>query len=306
MNDKISIHPKLTNDLDSLGSNLNTQDLSIENSELKEELSTQKQLLSGFNALDKITNGWKNNELIFIAGRPGMGKTTFVNAIISNISIKQNKKVLLFDSESHISLVLKKLISSNSNIEYYKIRGGKLNDEELIKFQKSSLLINNAPLIIDDTPRINISEIRQKIENLLRENTDLELIIIDYIQMVSFLNRENIDIVNKIEGLKNIAIEFKIPILITSQLNLTCEEREGDKRPNFSDIDCYDDIEKYLDHVYFLYRPEYYRFYEDEKGNSLMGLCELMLSKIKNNKPEKLSIEFKFDEEIRKISEKTK
>lgn len=306
MNDKISIHPKLTNDLDSLGSNLNTQDLSIENSELKEELSTQKQLLSGFNALDVITNGWKNNELIFVAGRPGMGKSALVNALITNISLKQNKKVLLFDLESHTSRVLKRLISFNSNIEYNKIHSGKLNNEELIKFNKSSMLINNAPLIIDDTKGINISEIRQKIENLLRENTDLELIIIDYIQLVSFLNRENVDIINKIVGLKNIAIEFKIPILITSQLNLTCEEREGDKRPDFSDIDCYDDIEKYLDHVYFLYRPEYYRFYEDEKGNSLLGLCELMLAKINNKKPEKLRVELMLECEFCKISEKTK
>lgn len=306
MNYKISIHPKLTNDLDSLGSYLNTQDLSIENSELKEELSIQKQLLSGFNALDVITNGWKNNELIFVAGRPGMGKSALVNALITNISLKQNKKVLLFNLEFHASIVLKRLISFNSNIEYNKIHRGKLNNEELIKFNKSSMLINNAPLIIDDTKGINISEIRQKIENLLRENTDLELIIIDYIQLVSFLNRENVDIINKIVGLKNIAIEFKIPILITSQLNLTCEEREGDKRPDFSDIDCYDDIEKYLDHVYFLYRPEYYRFYEDEKGNSLMGLCELMLAKINNKKPEKLRVELMLECEFCKISEKTK
>jgi replicative DNA helicase len=213
---------------------------------------------------------------------------------------------LLFNLEFNASIVLKRLISFNSNIEYNKIHRGKLNNEELIKFNKSSMLINNAPLIIDDTKGINISEIRQKIENSLRENTDLELIIIDYIQLVSFLNRENVDIINKIVGLKNIAIEFKIPILITSQLNLTCEEREGDKRPDFSDIDCYDDIEKYLDHVYFLYRPEYYRFYEDEKGNSLMGLCELMLAKINNKKPEKLRVELMLECEFCKISEKTK
>jgi replicative DNA helicase len=306
MNYKISIQPKLTKEIDSLISKLNSQQLAIEKSELKEELSTQKQLLSGFNALDKITNGWKNNELIFIAGRPGMGKTSFVNALITNISLKQNKQVLLFDLENSTITRIKRLISANSNIHYYKIDKGNLNDEELIRMYNSSFLINNSPLIIDDTPGINICQIKNKIKNLLRENSDLEFIIIDYVQLIAYNKEENTEFIEIIEGLKNIAIEFKIPILITSQLNRKCELRDGHKRPILSDINCFDAIEKYIDHVYFLYRPDYYKITEDEKGNSLVGICELMLAKINNNKPDKLSVELKFEGEFSKFSEWTK
>ena len=243
-------------------------------------------LATGFTELDKYTSGWQNSDLIIIAARPAMGKTAFVLSMAKNIAVNYKEPVALFSLEMSSVQLVNRLISNVCHLESDKIKRGNLVREEWAMLDYHLSELTNAPLFIDDTPSLSIFELRTKARRLKREH-DIKLLIIDYLQLMnggtSYGSRqEEVSTISR--SLKGLAKELDIPIIALSQLNRGVENREGieGKRPQLSDLRESGAIEQDADIVCFIHRPEYYRIYEDEKGNDLRGLAEIIIAKHRN------------------------
>lgn len=243
-------------------------------------------LATGFTELDKYTSGWQKSDLIIIAARPAMGKTAFVLSMAKNITVNNQQPVALFSLEMSNVQLVNRLISNVCHLESNKIKSGQLAKEEWAMLDYNIASLTNAPLFIDDTPSLSIFELRTKARRLKREH-DIQLIIIDYLQLMnggtSYGSRqEEVSTISR--SLKGLAKELNIPIIALSQLNRGVENREGieGKRPQLSDLRESGAIEQDADIVCFIHRPEYYRIYEDDKGNDLRGLAEIIIAKHRN------------------------
>lgn len=257
----------------------------IENLKLKDDSVTGVQ--SGFSELDRITAGWQPSDLIIIAARPGMGKTSFTLSLARNAAVMFKKPVAIFSLEMSSIQLVNRLISSETELETEKLRKGTLKPYEWQQLTTKVASLAEAPLFIDDTPGINIFELRAKCRRL-KMHHNIEMVIIDYLQLMSGTspdsrggNREQ-EISNISRSLKSIAKELKIPVIALSQLNRSVETRGGDKRPQLSDLRESGAIEQDADIVTFIYRPEYYQIMEDADGNSLQGIAEIIISKHRN------------------------
>ncbi|MDX2002221.1 MAG: replicative DNA helicase [Chitinophagales bacterium] len=256
-----------------------------------EELRTHDEKLtgipSGFTALDRLTGGWQRSDLIIMAARPGMGKTAFVLSIARNAAVDFKKPVAVFSLEMSSLQLVNRLISGEAEIPSEKLRKGNLEAWEWEQLTRKVDKISEAPIFIDDTPAINIFELRAKCRRLKMQH-DIQMIIIDYLQLMSGGsdnrsggNREQ-EISAISRGLKSIAKELNIPVIALSQLSRAVETRGGDKRPQLSDLRESGAIEQDADLVVFLYRPEYYGMTEDENGNSTVGIGEVIIAKHRN------------------------
>jgi replicative DNA helicase len=256
-----------------------------------EELSKKEDGLTGvptgFLPLDRITSGWQPSDLIIIAARPGMGKTSFVLGCALNAAKRFQKPVALFSLEMASVQLVQRLISMESEIEGSKMRNGKLADYEWQRLQDTVDKLSSVPIFIDDTPGINIFELRAKCRRLkMREN--ISIVIIDYLQLMSGsmeanknTNREQ-EISNISRALKGMAKELNVPVIALSQLSRAVETRGGTKRPQLSDLRESGAIEQDADIVSFIFRPEYYGMMEDEEGRSNKGVAEIIIAKHRN------------------------
>lgn len=244
-------------------------------------------LESGFHALDKITSGWQKSDLIIIAARPAMGKTAFVLSMAKNIAVDFRNPVAVFSLEMSNVQLVNRMISNVCEIPSEKIRSGQLAPYEWQQLDIKLKQLFHAPLFVDDTPSLSIFELRTKARRLVREH-GVQLIIIDYLQLMnasgtSFGSRqEEVSTISR--SLKGLAKELQIPIIALSQLNRSVETRdpkEG-KRPQLSDLRESGAIEQDADMVCFIHRPEYYKIYNDEHGNDLRGLAEIIIAKHRN------------------------
>lgn len=249
-------------------------------------------LSSGFDDLDKLTNGWQKSDLVIIAARPAMGKTAFVLSMARNIAINMKKPVAMFSLEmSNIQLV-NRLLVNVCEITGDKIRSGKLAPHEWVQLDVKVNEMFNAPLYIDDTPSLSVFELRTKARRLVKEHK-VELIIIDYLQLMnasgmSYGSRqEEVSTISR--SLKGLAKELDIPIIALSQLNRSVENRVAtvdspmdSKRPQLSDLRESGAIEQDADMVIFIHRPEYYKIYQDQYKNNLRGIAELIIAKHRN------------------------
>jgi replicative DNA helicase len=239
---------------------------------------------SGFTKLDDMTSGWQNSDLVIIAGRPAMGKTSFALSIAKNIAVDYQQPIAFFSLEMNNVQLVDRLISNVCEIEGKKIMNGQLAREEWERLDKNLARLTGAPLYIDDTPGLSIFELRTKARRLVREK-GVKIIMIDYLQLMNangmrFGNRqEEVSTISR--SLKGLAKELNIPILALSQLNRTVENREGleGKRPQLSDLRESGAIEQDADMVLFVHRPEYYHLYEDDKGNDLRGKAQIIIAK---------------------------
>lgn len=239
---------------------------------------------SGFSKLDDITSGWQKSDLVIIAGRPAMGKTSFALSIAKNVVVDYRTPVAFFSLEMNNVQLVDRLISNVCEIEGKKIMNGQLSQDEWARLDKNLKKLTGAPLYIDDTPGMSIFELRTKARRLVREK-GVQLIMIDYLQLMNangtrFGNRqEEVSTISR--SLKGLAKELDIPIIALSQLNRTVENREGleGKRPQLSDLRESGAIEQDADMVLFVHRPEYYHLYEDEKGNDLRGKAQILIAK---------------------------
>lgn len=240
---------------------------------------------SGFSALDQMTAGWQKGALIIIAARPGMGKTAFVLSASRNAAIDFQKSVAIFSLEMPAVDLTMRLISSEASIESEKLRTGKLENHEWAQLTTKAGSLSSAPIFIDDTSALNVLELRAKCRRLKSQNK-LDLVIIDYLQLMSGGNpnmqkggnREQ-EIAYISRSLKQMAKELDVPVIALSQLSRDVEKRGGDKTPQLSDLRESGSLEQDADMVIFLYRPEYYGILADEGGNSLQGVGQVIIGK---------------------------
>ena len=240
---------------------------------------------SGFTKLDDITSGWQKSDLIIIAGRPAMGKTSFALSIAKNVAVDQRIPVAFFSLEMNNVQLVNRLISNTCEIEGKKVMTGQLSDADWDRFDRNIRKLEGAPLYVDETPGLSIFELRTKARRLAREKK-VELTMIDYLQLMNangmrFGNRQE-EVSNISRSLKQLAKELDIPIMALSQLNRSVEQRgdaEGGKRPQLSDLRESGAIEQDADMVLFVHRPEYYHILHDEQGNDLRGMAQIIIAK---------------------------
>ncbi len=239
----------------------------------------------GFTALDRMTSGWQRSDLIIVAARPSMGKTSFVLSMMRNIAVEHKKSVAMFSLEMSGIQLVNRLIIAETELPSDKIKTGKLEDFEWQQLMYKITALSDAKIYLDDTPAISIFELRAKCRRL-KMQYDVDLIIIDYLQLMTGTadtrgNREQ-EVSTISRGLKAIAKELDIPIIALSQLNRSVEMRSGDKRPQLSDLRESGAIEQDADMVMFIHRPERYGLTEDDAGNSTAGLAEIIIAKHRN------------------------
>ena len=250
---------------------------------------------SGFDALDKLTLGWQKSDLIIIAARPAMGKTAFVLSMAKNMAVDNNIPVAVFSLEMSSVQLVNRIISSTAEIPSSVLKTGRLSTEQWNSLNDKLRSLENAPMYIDDTPALSISEFRSKIRRL-KQLHDIKIAIIDYLQLMSagsnMQSREQ-EVSTISRNLKAIAKEVNIPIIALSQLSRQVEQRGGDKRPQLSDLRESGAIEQDADMVIFIHRPEYYGLKTDEAGNSLIGVAEIIVAKHRNGAVDEVRLQFK-------------
>ena len=239
---------------------------------------------TGYHKLDNITSGWQASDLVIIAGRPAMGKTSFALSMAKNIAADYNVPMAFFSLEMSNVQLVNRLISNCCEIQGSKILNGQLKPDEWERLDKRLNNLIGSPLYVDDTPGLSVFELRTKARRLVRDH-GVKIIMIDYLQLMNangmrFSSRqEEVSTISR--SLKQIAKELDIPILALSQLNRGVESREGleGKRPQLSDLRESGAIEQDADMVLFVHRPEYYHIYQDENGRDLHGMAQIIIAK---------------------------
>lgn len=251
---------------------------------------------TGFNDLDSLTSGWQPSDLIILAARPGMGKTSFVLALARNAAMDFGKGVAIFSLEMANTQLVQRLISLEAEISGMKMRSGKLEEHEWVQLHSVIEKMSEVPIFIDDTPGINVFELRAKCRRLKMQH-DISMIIIDYLQLMTGgggnknTNREQ-EISSISRALKGLAKELNVPVIALSQLSRAVETRGGSKRPMLSDLRESGAIEQDADIVTFIYRPEYYQILEDETGQSLKGIAEIIVAKHRHGALDTIKLRF--------------
>ncbi len=249
---------------------------------------------TGWTDFDKLTAGLHENQFIIIAARPAMGKTAFALNLATNASILANKTVAVFNLEMSAEQLGNRMLSSLGQIEGYKFMSGKLDNNDYVKFNEALSQLEDANIYLDDTPGITIGEIRSKCRRLKTTATGLDLVIIDYLQLISGgknygANRQQ-EVSDISRALKMLAMELGIPIIALSQLSRSVEARE-DKRPLMSDLRESGSIEQDADIVAFLYRDDYY--HKESRTDNNTSISELIIGKHRNGSTATINLLFK-------------
>ena len=222
-------------------------------------------LSTGYKDLDAMTTGLHKDELIILAARPGVGKTAFALNLAQNAATKSNATVAIFSLEMGAESLVNRMLCSEGSIDANALRTGKLDENQWNSLVVAMGSLSRTNVYIDDTPGIKMAEIRSKCRRLLKESGQLDLVIIDYLQLIEGTGQENrqqeVSVISR--NLKKLAKELHVPIIALSQLSRGVEARQ-DKRPMLSDIRESGSIEQDADIVAFLYRDDYYR---DEDGD---------------------------------------
>lgn len=237
-------------------------------------------LPSGFSDLDQMTSGLQNGDMVVVAGRPSMGKTAFSMNLAEHLAIKSQKTVLIFSMEMASEQLAMRMMSSLGRIDQHKVRTGQLQDEDWPRLTSAVGLLAEAPLFIDDTPALSPAEIKARARRLAREQGQLGLIVIDYLQLMRIPGYRGDNRVAEISeisrSLKTLAKELHVPVVALSQLNRGLEQRPN-KRPIMSDLRESGAIEQDADVIMFIYRDEVYN--EDSRDK---GIAEIIISKQRN------------------------
>ncbi len=265
-----------------------------------EELATKTEGLtgvpSGFTELDRLTSGWQSSDLIVVAARPGMGKTSFTLSLAKNAAMQYGKGVALFSLEMSSLQLVQRLISMEAEISSRKLRNGQLEAHEWQQLHTAVEKLSTVPIFIDDTPAINTFELRAKCRRLKMQH-DIKLVIIDYLQLMSGggdskksgTREQEISSISR--AMKSMAKELNIPVIALSQLSRAVETRGGEKRPMLSDLRESGAIEQDADIVSFIYRPEYYDITELD-GMSMKGVAEIIVAKHRNGALDTVKLRF--------------
>lgn len=235
---------------------------------------------SGYYDLDNKTTGFHENELIILAGRPGMGKSAFALNISTNIAINSKKSVAFFSLEMGAEQIVSRMFSLVGGIDSKKLRTGRLEHSDWKRLNEAMSQLADTNFFIDDTAGITVGEIRSKCRRLKNSSKGLDLIVIDYLQLVSSSSKYSGNRVQEVSevsrDLKKLAMELKVPVIALAQLSRSVEAREN-KRPIMSDLKESGSIEQDADIVMFLYNDDYYNLKAKEKPNA--SATELIISK---------------------------
>ena len=236
-------------------------------------------LSTGFVGLDKITTGLHEDNLIILAARPAMGKTALALNIAQYIAVREKKPVAIFSLEMGAESLIERMLASEGMVEGYHLKTGNLSVEEWSRLVHAQGNLYDAPIFVDDTAGIRISEIRSKARKLAQEMGGLGVIIIDYLQLITGSKGENRQqVVSEISReLKILAKDLKVPVIALSQLSRAVEQRQ-DKRPMLADLRESGSIEQDADIVAFLYRDAYYQK-EQADSQEVNNVTELILEK---------------------------
>ena len=283
---------------------VNTIFFELKNKSLNPKLSG---VSSGFYDLDALTQGFQKSDLIIVAGRPSMGKTSLSLNIASNVIKNSKLPVLFFSLEMSKEQIMYKLLSMETNINQMRLKGGKLYQNDWMKLTKMIKIISKFPLFIDDTFNLSIQDIKSKIKTILFEQNQLGLVIIDYIQLMQTTNFENENRVQELSkitrSLKKIAREFNIPIIGLSQLSRNVENRV-DKKPILSDLRESGSIEQDADLVIMLYKNKVENSFASQPIAKTSKSIELIIAKHRNGPTG--TVQLKFHEEQTKFFNKEK
>ncbi|MGB0662235.1 MAG: replicative DNA helicase [Pontibacterium sp.] len=235
---------------------------------------------TGFDELDKRTAGLQPSDLIIVAARPSMGKTTFAMNLVENALMAQDKPVLVFSLEMPADQLITRMLSSVGRIDQTRVRTGKLEDDDWNKLTFASSALQGKPLFIDDTAGISPNEMRARARRIVREHGDIALIMVDYLQLMQIKSGKTegrtAEISEISRSLKALAKELECPVVALSQLNRSLEQRPN-KRPVNSDLRESGAIEQDADVIMFIYRDEVYKEDSPDKG-----IAEIIIGKQRN------------------------
>ena len=260
----------------------------IQNIIKKIENNKEKKLTgipSGFDNIDQLTLGWQPSDLIILGGRPSMGKKAFALSMIRNMAIDYNIPVAIFSLELTAKQLMSRMISIETDLFCSRLSKEKLKQEELERLKKMTIPLSEAPIYIDDSSSLTISELKKKAFHLIIHH-NVKFIVVDYLQLLTintkskhYKSREE-ELTTISRKLKVLAMDLNIPIFVLSQVSEEVDEREN-KRPISSDIFGSRDIEISADIVSFIYRPEYYGIYEwdDDERERADGEAEFIIDK---------------------------
>ncbi|HSX71327.1 replicative DNA helicase [Pseudomonas subflava] len=235
---------------------------------------------TGFTDLDGMTSGLQPADLVIVAGRPSMGKTTFAMNLVENAVLRSDKVILVFSLEMPSDSIVMRMLSSLGRIDQTKVRSGKLDDDDWPRLTSAVNLLNERKLFIDDTAGISPTEMRARARRLAREHGDIGMIMVDYLQLMRIPGSSGDNRTNEISeisrSLKALAKEFNCPVIALSQLNRSLEQRPN-KRPVNSDLRESGAIEQDADIIMFVYRDEVYHPETEYKG-----VAEIIIGKQRN------------------------
>ncbi|GAB7218634.1 replicative DNA helicase [Vibrio comitans] len=235
---------------------------------------------SGFNDLNKKTAGLQPSDLIIVAARPSMGKTTFAMNLCENAAMSSDKPVLIFSLEMPSEQIMMRMLASLSRVDQTKIRTGQLDDEDWARISSTmGILMQKKNMFIDDSSGLTPTELRSRARRIARDNGGLSLIMVDYLQLMrvpGMQDNRTLEISEISRSLKALAKELQVPVVALSQLNRSLEQR-ADKRPINSDLRESGAIEQDADLIMFIYRDEVYN-----PDSSMKGTAEIILGKQRN------------------------
>jgi replicative DNA helicase len=267
-----------------------------------DELVSQGREVSGlathYQEFDRMTRGLQPGELIILAARPSMGKTALAINIAENVAVVDGKVVAIFSLEMGKESLLRRMLSSQSEVSLRELTGNHPGKEKFDKLMRGLDSLVNAKIYVDDTPGISLTEMRAKARRLKQQQGGLDLIVVDYLQLMSatptglggrrYENRtQEVSAISR--GLKILAKELKVPVVALSQLSRAPEARGGDKKPLLSDLRESGSIEQDADVVAFIHREEYY----DRDNPELKGKAELIIAKQRNGPVGKVDLAYR-------------
>ena len=251
---------------------------------------------TGFKEIDHLTAGLHPNELIIVAARPGMGKTAFALNVAVNISETSKLPVAIFNMEMSAEQLTTRMIASSGQIDLGKLMTGKLEHNDWKRFNEAISRLADTKIFIDDTPGINITDIRSKCRRLASEQGKLGAVVIDYLQLVSGSSRyadsgnRQQEVAEISRSLKTLAMELEVPVIALAQLSRRVEDRE-DKRPLMSDLRESGQIEQDADIVAFLHREDYYN--KEASIDEFTSKSEFIVAKHRNGPTATINLVFK-------------
>jgi replicative DNA helicase len=251
-------------------------------------------LSTGFFELDTLTGGLQNSDLVVVASRPSMGKTSFCLSIAEHTAIEEKTPVGIFSLEMAKNQLAQRMLCSRARFSTYKMRTGRISDHEYSNLAVAVGPLAEAKIFIDDTPNIGILQMRAKARRL-KAQYDVGVIIVDYLQLMqgpknTESRQQEISLISR--SLKGLAKELNIPVVAVSQLSRKVEDRGGDKRPMLADLRESGAIEQDADVVIFVYRPEFYGIEKFKDGAPSEGVAEIIVSKHRNGPTGDLRLTF--------------